>query len=184
MQQVSTRCKMNEIVNKLLLAGDRFMSEMHLRQPGFTYSASGSFKKNKKIIERFKETGDSRYIYQIKLDKACFQHDLAYGDFKDLTWRTTSDKIMHDKTFNIAKNLNMMDIKGVLLQSLINFLIKKTSGGTGKNKNISNKELAEELTEELHKPIIRKFNNRKVQTSFIDNILGADITDMQLISKI
>ena len=91
---------------------------------------------------------------------------------------------MHDKTFNIAKNLNMMDIKGVLLQSLINFLIKKTSGGTGKNKNISNKELAEELTEELHKPIIRKFNNRKVQTSFIDNILGADITDMQLISKI
>ena len=76
---------MNEIVNKLLLAGDRFMSEMHLRQPGFTYSASGSFKKNKKIIQRFKETGDSRYIYQIKLDKACFQHDLAYGDFKDLT---------------------------------------------------------------------------------------------------
>ena len=91
---------------------------------------------------------------------------------------------MHDKTFNIAKNLNMMDIKGVLLQSFINFLIKKTSDGTGKNKNISNKELAEELTEELHKPIIRKFNNRKVQTSFIDNILGADITDMQLISKI
>ena len=76
---------MNEIVNKLLLAGDRFMSEMHLRQPGFTYSASGSFKKNKKRIQRFKETGDSRYIYQIKLDKACFQHDLAYGDFKDLT---------------------------------------------------------------------------------------------------
>ena len=91
---------------------------------------------------------------------------------------------MHDKTFNIAKNLNMMDIKGVLLQSFINFLIKKTSGGTGKNKNISNKELAEELTEELQKLIIRKFNNRKVQTSFIDNILGADITDMQLISKI
>ena len=61
------------------------MTEMHLRQPGFTYSACGLFTKNKERIQKFKETGDSRYIYQIELDKACFQHDVAYGDFKDST---------------------------------------------------------------------------------------------------
>ena len=94
---------MNEIVNKFLLAGDEFMPEMHLRQPGFTYSACAPFTKNKERIQKFKETGDSRYIYQNKPDEACFQHDMAYGDFKDLTRRTASDKIMCDKAFNIAK---------------------------------------------------------------------------------
>ena len=78
---------------------------MHLRQPGFTYSACGAFTKNKERIQKFKETGDSRYIYQNELDKAYFQHhDMAYGNFKGLTRRTASDKILHDKAFNIAKN--------------------------------------------------------------------------------
>ena len=63
---------MNEIVNKILLAGDKSMPEMHLRQPGFTYSACVPFTKNKERIQKFKETGDSRYIYQNKLDKICF----------------------------------------------------------------------------------------------------------------
>ena len=72
------------IVNKLLLAGDQFMPEMHLKQPGFTYSACGPFTKNKGRIKKHNETGDSRYIYQNELDKACFQDDIAYGDFKDL----------------------------------------------------------------------------------------------------
>ena len=72
---------MNEIVNKLLLAEDKFMCEMHLRQPGFTHSAHGPFTKNKEIIQIFKETGDSRYIYQNELDKACFEQDIGYGDF-------------------------------------------------------------------------------------------------------
>ena len=93
---------MNEIVNKFLLAGNKFMSEIHLRQSGFRYSACGPFTKNKERIQKFKETGDSRYIYQNELDKACFQHDIAYRDFKDLTRRTTSDKILRDKAFNIA----------------------------------------------------------------------------------
>ena len=75
------------------------MSEMHLGQPGFTYSVCGPITKNKERIQKFSETGDSRYIYQNKLDKACFQHDMAYGDFKDLTRRTASDKILHDKAF-------------------------------------------------------------------------------------
>ena len=74
---------MNSIVNKLLLEKDKFMPEMHLRQPGFTYSACGPFTKIRERIENYKETGDSRYIYQNELDKACFQHNKAYGDFKD-----------------------------------------------------------------------------------------------------
>ena len=75
--------KMNDIINKFLLAGDKFMPEMHLRQPGFTYSACGPFTKNKERIQIFTQTGDSRYIYKNELDKAYFQHDMAYGDFKD-----------------------------------------------------------------------------------------------------
>ena len=88
--------KMNDIINKFLLAGDKFMPEMHLRQAQFTYSGCRPFTKNK-------ETGDSRYIYRNELDKACFQHDKAYGDFKDLARRTAVDKILRDKAFNIAK---------------------------------------------------------------------------------
>ena len=75
---------MNEIVNKFLIAGDIFMPEMDLKQPGFTYSACGPFTRNKERIQNFKETGDTSYIYKNELDKACFHHDMVYGDFKDL----------------------------------------------------------------------------------------------------
>ena len=95
---------MNEIVSKFLLAGNKFMPEMHLRMPSFTYNACERFTKNKEIIQKFKETGDSLYIYQDELDKACFQHDMHRGDFKDLTRRKASDKILRDKAFNIAEN--------------------------------------------------------------------------------
>ena len=95
---------MNEIVNKFVLAGDKFTPEMHLRQPGFTYSACGLFTKNKERIQKFKETGDTSYIYKSELDKDCFQHDMAYGHFKDIKRRTFSDKVLKDKAFNIAKN--------------------------------------------------------------------------------
>ena len=69
---------MNEIVNKFLLAGDKFMPEMHLKQPGFTYSAYGPFTKNKGRIEKFMQTGTTNFIYKNGLDKACFQHNMAY----------------------------------------------------------------------------------------------------------
>ena len=85
---------MNKIVNKFLLVGDKFMPEMHLRKSQFTYSACGPFTKNKERIQNFKETGDTNYIYKSELDKACFQHDMAYDDFKDLERRTFSDKIL------------------------------------------------------------------------------------------
>ena len=95
---------MNEIVNKFLLTGDKFMPEMHLRQPGFTYSACRPFIKNKQRIKKFKETGDTNFIYKNELDKACFQDDMAYGDFKDFNRRTLGDKILRDKAFNIASD--------------------------------------------------------------------------------
>ena len=74
---------MNEIVNTFLLAGDKCMPEMYLKQPGFIYSACALFTKNKERIQKFKETGDTSYIYKNELDKACFQSDMAYGDFKE-----------------------------------------------------------------------------------------------------
>ena len=99
------RIKVNEVVNKSLLAGDKFMPEMHSRQPGFTDSACGPFTKNKERIQKLKETGNTSYIYKNELDKVCFHHDMAYGHFKDLKRRTFSDKLLKDKAFNIAKNL-------------------------------------------------------------------------------
>ena len=74
---------MNQIVNKFLLAGDKLMPEMHLKQPGFTYSACGSFTRNKQRIQKFMQTGDTNYIYKNELHKACFQHYMAYGKYKD-----------------------------------------------------------------------------------------------------
>ena len=115
---------MNEIVNKYLFAGDKFIPEMYLRHPGFTYSACGPLTKNKERIKKFKDTEDSRYIYQSDLDKSCFQHDRAYGDFKDLTRRAASDKILRDKDFILLKIRNMMDISVDLLQWSISLLIQ------------------------------------------------------------
>ena len=83
---------MIEIINKFLLVGDKFMPEMHLRQPGFTYSACEPFTKNKERIDKFMTTGNTDIIYKNELDKACFQHDMAYGKSKDLFKRTQSDR--------------------------------------------------------------------------------------------
>ena len=103
------RCvKMNEIVNTFLLVGDKFMPEMHLKQPGFIYSACGPFTRSKETIEKFIQTGNTDFIYKTELDKTCFQHDMAYGKSKDLTKRTQSDKIKHLKLRVIQ---NMMVIK-------------------------------------------------------------------------
>ena len=95
---------MNQIVNKFLLAGDKFMLEMYLRQPGFTYSACGPLTKHKERIQKFMQTGDTNYIYRNELDKACFAHDAAYSDSKDLEKRTQSDKVLKDEAYEIANN--------------------------------------------------------------------------------
>ena len=116
---------MNEIVNKFLLQGYKCTAEMHLKQPGFTYSACGPFTKNKKRVKKFKETGDSRYIYQNELDKACFHNDMAYEDFKNLNRRTIADEVLRDKALNIAKDTKYDGYEVDLLQWFIHFLMKK-----------------------------------------------------------
>ena len=133
---------MNAIINKFLLARDKFMPEIHLRQPGSTCSACGPSLKIKKI-KKIKETGDSRYIYQNESDKACFQHDMAYGYFKDLNRRTAADKILCAKAFDIAKNPKYDGYQHGLASMVSQFFNKK-SGSDIKHENI-NKELAEEL---------------------------------------
>ena len=166
--------EVNEIINKFLLAGDKFMHEMHLKWPVFTYSARGPFTKNKERIQKFKETGDTSYIYKNELHKACFQHDMAYGDFKDLARRTTSDKTLRGKAFNVAKTPKYDEYQR-RLASLVYKLFDKKSKESGVNIQL---EFNEQLAKELHKPIIRNFNRRTDFSGFKDNILGADSTDM------
>ena len=83
----------SNVINQFLLVGDKFMPEIHLRQSQFTYSACGPFTKHEQRIQKFKETGDTNYIYMNELDKDRFTHDAAYSDSKDLTKRTVADKI-------------------------------------------------------------------------------------------
>ena len=169
---------MNEIVNKFLLDGDKFMPEIHLKQPGFTYSACGPFTKNKERIQKFKDAGDTSDIYKNELDKACFQHDMTYGDFKDLKRRTYSDKVSRDKAFNIAKNPKYDGYQKGLASIAYKYFDKKSTD-IGINIPL---EFNKQLAKELHKPVIKNFKKRTVYSGFKDNICGADIADMQLIS--
>ena len=156
--------KMNEIVNKFLLAGDKFMLEMHLRQPQFVYSACGPFTKNKERIQKFKETGDTSYIYKNELDKACFQHDMPYGDFKDLAKRTAADNVLRDKTFKIASDHKYDGYQRALASMAYKFFDKKSQGSghhlSSASQLASNKENIQ-LADELHKPIIKKLKKKK-----------------------
>ena len=119
---------------------------MHLRQPGFMYSACGPFTKNKERIQKFEETGDSRYVYQNELDKACFQHDMRFNQNR---FR------FRDKAFNSTNN-PYARYQHVLTSLVYKCFDKKSSGGDGKSKVISNQQLAEKL----HKPNIQK-NKKK-----------------------
>ena len=145
---------MNEIVNKFLLAGNKFMPELCWKQPGFTYVAGEPFTKSKERIQKLKETGGTNYIYKNELDKACFQHDITYGDFKDLARRTASGKILRDKSFNIAKNHKYGYQRG--LTSMVDKFFDKKSAGGGVNAHQNNKiKQNHQLAEELHKTIIK-----------------------------
>ena len=162
-----------------LLAGDKFGPEMHLKQRRFTYSACAPFTKNKDRIQKFKETRDTSYIYKNELDKACFQHNIAYEDLKDFKRRTVSDKVLRDKTFNIAKNPKCDGYQRGLVSMFYKSLDQK-SKGSGVNIKVKHNE---QLAEELNKPIIRNFKKRTVCAEFRDNVQGANLVDMQLISK-
>ena len=146
---------MNEIVNEFLLAGDKFMPEMHLKQPGFAYSACSPFTKNKERIEKFMQTGNTNFIYKNDLDKAYFQQDMAHCKSKDLARRTQSDNVLRDKAFEIARNPKYDGYQRGLASMVCNFFDKKSSGSrvaTEPNYQLAN---------ELYRQIFRKFKRRK-----------------------
>ena len=147
---------MNNIINTFLLAGDKFMPEMQLIQPQFTYSACGPFTKHKQRIQNFEETGDTNYIYKNEIDKACFAQDAAYSDSKDLTKRTVADKVLRNKAFNIPKDPKYDGYQRGLASMVYKFFDKK-SEGSGVTAEHVNTKLAphnQQLAEELHKLII------------------------------
>ena len=156
--------KMNEIINIFLLASDKFMPEMYLEQPGFTYSACGPFTKNTERIEKFMENGNTDFIDKNELDRACFQHDMADGKTKNLEKTTQSYKVLRDKAFKIAKNPKYDGYQRGLASMVYKFFDKKSSGSGITNE--SNYQMADEI----QKPIIIKFKKRKIYSSFRDNI--------------
>ena len=165
---------MNNIINKFLLAGDKFMPEMHLRQPQFVYSACGPFTRHNERIKKFEQTGDLRYIYRNDLDKACFQHDSAYAHNKDFINRTKAGKVLKDKAYNIASNPEYDGYQRGLASMVDKFFDKKSMGsGFVKDSSLI-------LADELHKPVIKKFNKRKGYSQFKDNIWGVDLADINL----
>ena len=164
---------MNEIVNKFLLAVDKLMPEMHLKQPGFTCSVCGPFTKNKERIEKFMQTGNTNFIYKNEIDKACFQHDLAYGESEDLARRTESGKLLGDEAFEITSNPKYDGYQKGLASAVYKFFNKKSSGsGIATKPNY-------QPANELCRQIIRKFKRRKVYSSFRDNIRGAYLAETQ-----
>ena len=159
---------------------------MHLRQPQFPYSACKPFTKHKQRIlkkKKFKETGDTNYIYKNGLDKACFAHDPAYSDSKDLTKRLVANKILKNRAFNIAEDPKYDGYQRGLAFMVYKFFDKKSAGSSAKHVNTKITPQNQQLAEELHKPIIRKFEKRKVHAAFKDNIWGVDFADMQLLSR-
>ena len=153
---------MNNLINKFLLAGDKFMPEMHLRQPRFVYSVCGPFTAHEESIKEFKRTRDTRLLYTNELDKACFKHDAAYAKYKDVENRLISDRKLKNSVYDIASNPIYDGYQRGLASMVYKFfdskvapLDKKTMLGKGiKNNKI--------LVEELHQPVIKKFNKRKV----------------------
>ena len=113
------------------------------------------------------------------MDKACFAHDAAYSDSKDLAKRTQSDRVLKDKAYEIANNPKYDEYQRGLASMVYKFFDKKSKGAGIKNDIKENLQ----LSNEFHKRIIRKFKKIKVYSSFRDNILGIDLANMQLISK-
>ena len=114
----------------------------------------------------FDSLGDTRYIYRNELDKACFQHDSAYADHKDLINRTKSDKVLRDKAYDIASNPEYDGYQRGLANMMYKFFDKKSMGSGVKKLKDSSSILADKLP----KPVIKKFNKRKVYSQFKDNI--------------
>ena len=167
-----------QLRRKLLLAGGKIIPEMHFNQPGFTYSAFGPFNKNKERIEKFMETGNTDFIYKNELDKACFQHDMAYDKLKDLAKRAQSDKGLRDKAFKTASDPKCDGYRGGLASMIYKFFDKKSSGS-----GFAAIEPNYQLANELHRQITRKFKKQKVYSSFRENIWAVDLAITQQIQQ-
>ena len=176
---------MNEIVNKFLLVGNKFLSEMHLKQPGFTYSAWGPFRKSEERNKKFMQTGNTDFIHRNELDKACFQHDMTYCKSKDLANRTESDKVLRDEAFKIASDKAFKIVSDPkndeyqqgLASMVYKFFDEKSSGSdvvTEPNYQLAN---------ELHRQILRKICRGKVYSSFRESAWEVYLADMQSLNK-
>ena len=123
------------------------------------------------------QTGNTDFIYKHELNRACFQHDMAYGKSKDLAKGTQSDKVLRDKAFKIANDPKYNGYKRGLFSMVYKFFDKRSSGsGADAEPNY-------QPADELHRQIIRKLQTRKVYSYFRDNIQGVDVADMQSLSK-
>ena len=124
------------------------MPEMHLKQSGFFYSSRGPFTKNKERIEKFMKTGNTDFIYKNELDKACFQHDMAYGESKDLARRTRSDKVLRERAFKTASNPKY-DAYQKGLFSIVYKIFDKKAGESAVNF-VTNCQLANKTSKTNH----------------------------------
>ena len=129
------------------------------------------------------QTGNTGFIYKNELDKACFQHDMAYGKSKDLVKRTQSDKVLKDKAFKIASDRKYDGCQRGLASMVYKIFDKKSASLNKLSGSGIVNEPNYQLANELYKPIIQKFKTRKVYSYFRDNIWGVDLADMQSLSK-
>ena len=131
------------------------MPEMHLRQPRFVYSACGPFTRHKERIKEFKRTGNINLLYRNELDKACFKHDAAYAKYKDVENRLIADDKLQNSAYDIASNPKYDAYQRDLASMVYKFFNSKVIPKTISGKGIESNKI---LAEELHKPVIRKFN--------------------------
>ena len=161
---------MNEIVNNFLLTGDNFIPELQLRQLGFTYSVCGPFTKHCEKIQIFIETGNLKRVYKKELDKACFAHDAANSDSKNLAKRTASDKIFKDRAYKISRNAKYDGNPRGLANMVYTFFIRKQDHQQEKCKwSVSSR--------------ITRESSRNVYARFKNNIWAADLAEMGSLSS-
>ena len=141
-----------------------------IRQSWFTYGACGTFTKHQERIQKFRKTGSLKHLHRSELDKACFTHDAAYSDSKDLANRTISDKFFEGRAYEIARNPKYDGYQRGLASMDYEFFYKKTGLGVGA-------DVSEEVAQELHKAVITKFKRRRAYARFKDNIWAVDLIE-------
>ena len=149
--------KMNKVIKKRLLTGDKVMPELHLKQPRFTYNACGPITTHRERIQTFREIGNLKHLYRNESDKACSK-------------RTISDKVLKDRAHEIARNRSYDGYQRALASMVYMFFDKKTGLRASVN---------EQLAEELHKPVIKKIKIRKFYARFKYNIWSAVLAEKE-----